>query len=275
MNVDLRRKKQRLGLFYGMVAGLAFAIFAWGMDAAILVRANANFSWVKFMPGLLICLLSGGLVGWLTIRIENHLVAFLLWVFLAILYSWLVVWLPFTVSHYIIRLLDPPLAARFDFSPLQDLVQFRLVSLVIIGLGSVFCGLLEINLIHQAMLSPYISASIMPLVISSIFFCVVGSATDHMINVSLREPVQTINSMLQFASEHVGLEVPRDVARKIHLSATNQLHDVIQQHRRLTLVGYDENLVMMDVLVSFEGTLVKCSTIFAQPTDCIILTSNP
>jgi hypothetical protein len=31
----------------------------------------------------------------------------------------------------------------------------------------------------------------------------------------------------------------------------------------------------MDILVNFEGRLVKCSTIFAQPTDCIILTSNP
>ncbi len=275
MNINVQRKKLRLGLIYGIVAGVAFTGFAFGADAWLLARANAAFFWVKLIPGLIICTISAGVVGWLTIRIENHFIALLLWGLLAVLYSWLVVWLPFTGNAYVIKLLDPLLAQWFDFSPLKDLVQFRLISLVIIGLGACFCGLLEINLIQQALLSPYISASITPLVVAMLLFSVVGSATDHLINSSLREPVQVVNSLLQFASKNAGEDVPRDVARKMHMSAVNQLDSVIQKQRKLTLIGYDENLGMMDILVNFEGIMVKCATIYAQPTDCIILTSNP
>ncbi len=274
-NIEVQRKKLHLGLIYGLVAGMAFAVFAFGVDALLLARANATFYWVKFIPGLIVCTLSGGIIGWLTIRIENHLISLLLWGILATLYSWLVVWLPFTGNAIIIKYLNPSLSQWFDFSPLQDLAQIRLVSMVVIGLGAILCGLLEINLIHQAMVSSYKLASITPMIIAIILLSVVGSATDQMINVNLREPVQTINSLLQFGAENVGVEVPRDIARKMHLSAVRQLEAVIQKSRKLTLVGYDQNLGMMDILVNFEGALVKCSTIFAQPTDCIILTSNP
>ncbi len=274
-NFEVQRKKLRLGLLYGMVAGLAFAVFAFGVDALLLARANAPFYWVKLIPGLFVCTLSAGLIGWLTIRIENHIISLFLWGLLAGLYSWLVVWLPFSGNAIIIKYLDPSLSQWFDFSPLQDLAQIRLVSMVVIGLGAILCGLLELNLIHQAMVSPYKAATITPLVVSIILLSVVGSAADQMINVTLREPIQTINSLLQFGAENVGVEVPRDIARKMHLSAVRQLEAVIQKSRKLTLVGYDQNLGMMDILVNFEGALVKCSTIFSQPTDCIILTSNP
>ncbi len=275
LNIDVHIKKLRLGLIYGLVAGAAFSVFAFGVDALLLARANAAFYWVKFIPGLIACTLSSGLVGWLTIRIENHLIALLLWGLLAGLYSWLVVWLPFTGNAFILKLLSPSLIKWFDFRPLQDLAQIRLVSMVLIGLGAILCGLLEINLIHQALISPYIAASITPIAVAIILLSVVGSATDQMINVNIREPVQKINSLLQFGAENVGVDVPRETARKMHLSAIRQLDSVIQKPRELTLIGYDENLGMMDVLVNFEGTLVKCTTIYSQPTDCIILTSNP
>ena len=274
-NIEVQRKKLRLGLIYGLVAGMAFALFSFGVDALLLARANAAFYWVKLTPGLIVCTLSAGLIGWLTIRIENHIISLLLWGLLAGLYSWLVVWLPFDGYAFIIKLINPSLAQWFDFSSLQDLAQIRLVSMVVIGLGAILCGLLEINLIHQSMVSPYKVATITPLIVSIILLSVVGSATDQMINVNLREPVQSIDRLLQFAAENVGVQVPRDVARKMHLSAANQLDTVIQKSRQLTLIGYDQNLGMMDILVNFEGALVKCSTIFAQPTDCIILTSNP
>ncbi|HSB65097.1 MAG TPA: hypothetical protein VLD65_00880, partial [Anaerolineales bacterium] len=162
-----------------------------------------------------------------------------------------------------------------NYSSIQEIGQLRLISLIIVGVVALISGLLELNLIDQAILSPYISGEVLALAVCIILFGIAGSATDHMINSSLREPVQIINNLLQFAQENVGIEVPKTKARQMHLSATNQLGALIQKPRRLFLISIDQNLVMMDVLVDFDRTQANCSTIFSQPTDCIILTSNP
>lgn len=275
MNSIVHHKKLRLGALYGMVGGLAFSLLAWGADAWMLAQANAVYFWVKFIPGLFISVALGGIAGWLTVLIHRHGFALLLWGLLGAVYSWLVVWLPFTAAPAITSLLDPSLADKMNYSTIQDMNQFRIVSLLIVGVVAIICGLLELNLIDQAILSPYISGTVMAMLVCAVLFGLIGSAADHMINTTLREPVQVINNMLQFAQENAGVDVPKATARKMHLSATYQLGELVHKPRRLTLISVDENLVMMNILVDFEGTQVVCSTIFAQPTDCIILTSNP
>ena len=275
MNNTVQRKKLRLGLVYGLVAGLAFAVFAWGADALMLARANAFFYWIKFVPGLIISTILGGIAGWLTVRIHKHLLAILAWGLIAVVLSWLVVWLPLSGEAQLMKIIDPGLSSIIKYSSIQDIGQFRLISFLIVGAVSLICGLLELNLIDQAILSPYISGSVFAMAVCIVLFGIAGSATDHMINTNLREPVQIVNSLLQFAQDNVGVEVSKTKARQMHLSATNQLGDLVLKPRRLALISIDENMVMMDVLVDFEGTKVKCATIFSQPTDCIILTSNP
>lgn len=275
MNIKVYRKKLRLGLLYGFMAGSAFAVFAWGIDAWMLAQAHDTYYWVKFVPGLLFCLVAGGLAGVLTILLRRHLFAVLLWALVASLFSWLVVWLPFTGVQSVISMVNPNLAEMFHFSSVQDAGQFRLISIFFVGLAGMICGLLEINLIDQASLSPYLSGSVVPLAICLILFSLAGSATDHMINTNLREPMQVIDSLLQFAKDNYGLEVPNTTARKMHLSATNQLGELVQKPHRLALVGFDENLLIVDILVDFNGTRAKCTSIYSQPSDCIILPPNP
>jgi hypothetical protein len=275
MNIDVVRKKLRLGLIYGLVSSLAFAIFAWGLDALLLARANATFFWIKFFPGLIICTLSGGLIGWLTILFNKHPIAILLWGLLAGLYSWLVVWLPFFGSPTLIKIFEPSLANLYDFRSMENLYQFGIFSMIIVGFLAIVCGLLEISLIQQALNSSYLFTSIAPLLVCLVLFSLAGSAADQLVNTNLREPVQVVNNMIQFAADNEAVEVPRQIAREMHLSATNQLGELMQKHRQLTLIRFDEDFVFMDTLVDFEGILVRCTTISAQPTDCIILTSNP
>jgi hypothetical protein len=56
MRSEVSHKKQVAGVLYGLAAGLAFAIFAWGLDALQLAAAHGAYYWVKFVPGLVICL---------------------------------------------------------------------------------------------------------------------------------------------------------------------------------------------------------------------------
>jgi hypothetical protein len=274
MSNIVKQKKLRLGFVYGIVAGLTFSVFTWGLDAVLLARAHDLYYWIKFVPGVIISLLVGGTAGGLTVSIRKHGFAFLIWGLTALLLSWLAIWLPLTGSPIFVKLINPGISSLISYPAVQDIGQFRLISLLAIGLAALICGLLELNLIDQAILSPYISGSVLALLVCFILFGIAGSAVDHLINTNLREPVQVIDTLLQFAQDNVGRDVPKTKAREMHLSATNQLGTLVQKSRRLTLISIDEDLLTMGVLVDFEGTKVKCTTIFSQPTDCIILTSN-
>ncbi len=275
MNVNLYRKKLRLGLIYGVVAGVAFSIFAWGIDAWLLAQAHTAYYYDKFIPGLFICALAGGMAGWLTIAIHRHAIAILLWGMLAALYTWLAVWLPFSGHALVINYLDPSQAAWFSFKPLENLNQFVLLSLLINGLAAIIAGLLEINLVDQAVLSRYISGTVMLVVVCTIILGLAGTAIDNMINTNLREPLQVVNSLLQFAGDNFGAQVPKATALEMHLGSARQLGDLVLKPHELLLAGYDGSLGMVDVLVDFSGTHAKCTTIFSQPINCLILPSNP
>jgi len=65
MKTSVNDRKQLVGLLFGLTAGLAFSVFAWGVDGLVLAGAHGAYPWVKFIPGLIISLIGGGLVGWL------------------------------------------------------------------------------------------------------------------------------------------------------------------------------------------------------------------
>lgn len=47
----LRRDKQLLGLAYGLLAGLTYALATWGYDGWLLAHASADSSWLKLVIG--------------------------------------------------------------------------------------------------------------------------------------------------------------------------------------------------------------------------------
>jgi len=243
MTSAIHHKKLVLGFIYGSAGGAAFAIFAWGIDAWLLMRANAALPLAKFIPGLLLCVPAGGLAGWLTMRANKHRTAVLFWGLLALLFTWLCIWLPMNGTAYFIKLLNPSVAPYLAYSNIgaMALIQFRALSFIVIGFAAIVCGLLEINLIDQALLSPYGMASVTMLVVCVALFALAGSALDHVINTSFREPVLVVNDLIQFAAENQGHEVPVDVARSKHLSAVDDLDEVLQESYQLTLVTFDPN----------------------------------
>jgi len=141
----------------------------------------------------------------------------------------------------------------------------------IVGLAAVICGLLEINLVEQALFNPYTSGSIMMVMVGLVLFGLAGSACDHLINSNFREPVVIVDELMNFAREHQGKDLPPDIARKEHISSVDQIGDVLDEPHRLTLIEFDQFLGQMEVLVHFDKVLVKCTVIYSQPTNCIPL----
>ena len=268
MKTSTIKSNRLLGLWYGVTAGFAFAFFAWGMDAISLMRANAAFPWIKFFPGLLICILTGGLAGWLTMRFQKGWLTIPLWFSLAFLFVKLTVWLPIHISPVLIRLLDRQLGDQLVYQTYPEFDQYFIFGFIATAIAAVICGLLENVLIEQSRFSSGKIAFMIPLVICFLSFSLVGNSTDTMLNSFLRKPVRVVDNLLQFSLDNSGKEVPTEVARTMHLAALNPIKDIVKNERRLIIQTYDQSLYQMNVLIDFEGSWAECLTVFDQITVC-------
>ena len=275
MKPEVGKKKQVAGMMYGLAAGLAFALFAWGIDFILLTAAHGAYTWVKFVPGLFICALSGALVGWLTIRLQNTLLGILFWLALGLLFSQLIQWLPIRVAPQLIGWFNPALGDYLKYPYFPEFNQSVWFGFAVVALVGILCGLLENILIDQALFSRGNTSLIVPLVVSAMAFSLAGNTGDSLFNRHFRESIQIVDELIQFSLDNAGAEIPVDIARKMHLGALSPVKDVIVPERKLTLSNYDQYLGHIDILVDFQGKWVKCTTIYNQVTFCKLVFETP
>ncbi len=271
----MSKKKQISGMLYGLVAGLAFAIFAWGLDGFMLARANAAYPWVKFIPGLLICIGAGSLIGWLTIRLQNSLLGIVFWLALALLYAQLIIWLPLRIAPFFINIFNGALGGYLQYPIYKGLSQNLWFGFAIIAVIALICGLLENVLIEQSLFSEGDFAILVPLVICFLCFSLGGNSSDSLLNRNFREPLQEVNNILQFASAHIDQEVSPDVARQRRLGSVTPLKQYLNREYTLVLSNFDESLGQIDILVDFNGYWAKCTSIYNQVTNCKLVFETP
>jgi len=262
------KKNLVMGMLYGLTAGFAFAFFAWGLDAIMLLRAHAAFYWVKFLPGLLICSLTGAFAGWVTMRFQKAWLTIPLWLAMAYLFVKLTIWLPVHVLPPIIRVFDGELAGQLVYQNYAEFDQYFFFGFIATAIAAVICGLIENVLIEQARFSSGTIAVIIPLVICFLSFSLVGNSTDTMLNSFMRKPLRVVDNLLQFALDNADKEVPKEVARNMHLAALNPIKHMLQNERRLIIQSYDQSMYQMNVLIDFDGDWAECLTIFDQVSVC-------
>lgn len=263
------------GLVYGLSAGLAFAVFTWGFDAVQLMRANAAYPWVKFIPGLVLCLLSAGLAGWLSTKVERAWAALLFWSLLALLFAHLVVWLPIVITPKLIGLSNPALGEFLNYPFYPSLNQNIWVGFVIIIIAAVICGLLQNLLLEQALFSSGSFAIIVPLIVSFLAFSVVGSSSDELLNKKFREAIQQVDEIIVFTLDNAGQEVSSEEALKMRQFVFSKVDELITEERGLILSNFDETLGQIDILVDFNGHWVKCPVIYNQVITCSQVSEMP
>lgn len=167
--------------------------------------------------------------------------------------------------------LSPDLEQWLKFPKIDGITQIMFFSLIVIGLAAVICGILEINLVEQVMHSSNSSSLITMMIIGIIVFGIVGNAVDQLLNVNFREPIQALNATIQTAIDYDGKIVPKEIARARHLSAINHLGIDFNQPRHLTLITYDPGLGYMEILVNLKDIWLKCTTIYNQTANCVII----
>lgn len=268
MKPKVSKQKQITGLLYGLVAGLTFAVLAWGIDGIQLARAHGAFSWVKFVPGLLVCVICSGLVGWLVAKLQSNLLGIVFWLALMLVYSQLILWLPIRVAPFLIKIFNGALGNYLQYPYYSELNQNLWFGFAVFAIIAIINGMIENILIDQALFSSGKAAVVIPLLVCALSFGLAGSIGDSLLNKNLREPIRIVDELIQFAQDNYDKEVPSAVAKSMHLNALNPVMQYVTLDRKLVLSNYDQYLGQVEVLVDFEGKWVKCVTIYNQVTNC-------
>jgi hypothetical protein len=265
---DIARFKHIYGLWFGIVVSLTFSIFAWGVDAYKLSQMNGLYPWLKFLVGLLPCMIAGGFCGWLSARSGKPLLALLYWVIAASVFAWLTVNLPLQIMPRILGLIEPALKDLLHYTYYEQF-SFRLgVAFTWLGIFAALAGLLQLPLSDSAVFSTSIFGKISPILAAMILMAIAGNTLDNLNNELLRGPIEAINSTTQFFIDHRGEHIEPLQSRQMRLASLRTVQDLVTPERKFIISGYDEFLEHVQVLGRFQNAWVECDVIYNQPLSC-------
>jgi len=265
----INSEKRTNGLIAGMLAGLGFALAAWGFDGLLLARAQADLPFLKLALGLLPCVLIGGLTGWLTARFDNGLLAIFFWVLAGCAMTWLVSHLPFEGVSSVISLTTPAFRGITAY-PFVLSARVRMTILyLIVGVLSGLFGIFFLFLVESATRAAYPAGRWFSLALCVPLIILAGGAADNLINEPLRAPILIIDRLIRFGLNAENQPVSSETARSMHLGALDPLKDLLHQPHKLRLGDYDpESLSASTVIVDIQGVNFSCSMVYDQPTYC-------
>ena len=265
---DVLRSKYMYGVWYGVVVGFVFSIFAWGLDAYQLYRIHGFYPWLKFLIGVLPCMVAGGFAGWLSAKTDKPLWALLFWIIAASVFAWLAVNLPLRIAPRILSLIEPDLKDLLHYTSYQALSFKFGVAYFWLGLLAALTGLLQIPLSDSATFSTSPFGRISPIVVPIILMSISGSTMDNLNNELLRSPIDAINSTTQYFIDHKGEHIELAQIRQMNLASLRTVEDLVTTDRKFIISGYDEDFGDVQVLARFQNAWVECEIFYSQPLSC-------
>jgi hypothetical protein len=272
---DVLHSKYLYGMWFGVVIGLTFSIFAWGVDAYKLTQINGLHPWLKFLVGVLPCMIIGGFTGWLSARIGKPLLALLFWAIAASVFAWLAVSLPLQITPRILNLIEPGIQDLLHYTYYEQF-SFRFgVAYVWLVIFAALAGLLQIPMSDSAVFSISIFGKISPMLVAMVLMTISGSTMDNLNNELLRSPIDAINSTTQFFIDHRGEDIAPVDTRRMHLASLRTVNDLVTPERKFIISGYDELLGDVQVLARFQKAWVECEVLYNQPLSCTQVRNAP
>lgn len=265
---DVLRSKYAYGTWFGLVVGLTYSIFAWGFDALQLQQANGFYPWLKFLAGVLPCMMVGGLAGWFSARAGKPGWAILLWIIAAAIFAWLAVNLPLRITPRILNLINPRVN---DFLHYTHFEAFNLkfgVAYFWLAILTALTGLLQLPLTDSAIFSTFTFGKISPMLVAIILMAISGNTMDDLNNKLLRSPIEAINSTTQYFLDHQGEKIEPAQTRRMHLASLRTVQEVVTPERRYIISGYSEDFGDVQVLTRFQNAWVECEVFYDQPLSC-------
>ncbi len=265
---DVLRSKEIYGVWFGIAIGVLFSIFTWGVDAYRLQQIHGLAPWLKFLVGIVPCMIVGAFIGWLAMRFEKPIIAMFLWVLAGALFAWLAVNLPLQMTPRVLSILEPDIKSLLhytyypEFSARFGLAYFWLAILMSLT------GILQIPLSDSAVFSTSTFGKIAPMLVALVLMSIAGMTMDNLNNELLRLPVDAVNSAVQYQIDHQGQKIDPLEYRRMRLFALRTVENLITPKRKFIISSYDETLGQVQVLGRFENAWVECQVYYNQILSC-------
>jgi hypothetical protein len=273
---DILRAKRRYGFWYGAAVGFGFSVFCWGLDAYTLSMHHALYPWAKFIAGSILCMVTGGITGWLTARVGKAVYGLIFWLMTALIFSWLTVNLPTKFVERFIFTFEPAARELLHYTYYPEFGTRIFAAYMWIAIFMAIAGLLQLPLSDSAVFSPSAMSKLWPLLFVFVLMSICGAIMDNtMVNEPLRSSVAALDHTIQFIVDNQGAATDKAEARKMRVGAFNTTKELVTQQRKLAISGYDAQFGEINVLVRFERGWVECLVMYNQPLSCKAIEVSP
>ena len=270
-NADEVVNRKKIGLFFGFLAGISFAIGAYGIDAVILAFSNGLYPFMRFIPALVLCGMVGALAGLLTGFVDHLLLNALIWGSAGFVFSKITGFLLINLPNLYFEHFYPELLGMTAYEYNAGIETRLTLVLIIVTVLGVIAGLLYSNLVEESSTSSYHFGRFAPVLIWVIAFIGVAFIGDSILNQPLRSPLKTLDYMIQYQLDHESQGIDDQTLRDLHLRALKSVSDILDRPRKLIIKDYDAMMVTINVLVDFDGTWVSCSMLNSQGGTCKVV----
>jgi hypothetical protein len=265
---ELFQLKIKYGTVYGMIAGLAFALAAWGTDAYILYNAHVLNPWAKLLIGMIVCLIAGVLAGFVTARSDHWLVALSAWFAAGAVFAWQTVTLPLQTTQSLAAWLKPELAGLITASTWDELSGRFWLALVWISIFVLIMSVIQMAYVENAVFASNSLGRLAPFLLGTFFMISSGLMIDTFNNMPLRGSIRAMDQTIQFVIDHQRMETDPADARANHTGALRGILEIMTQDRSMVIGGYSADLGEINILVQFDESLVNCVVLYEQPSFC-------
>lgn len=265
----IMRLKRIFGIMYGAAAGVAFAGASWGWDGYLLSQAHAYFPWSMALIGVTLCVLIGGVCGWLTASLKSSLLGIFFWALAAVGFAWLTIAIPMQLNPAIVSKLDPQLGALLNYGENTGFAYRFGITLVWVMPFMLIVGVTQIPITEPAVFATSIFGKAAPLLFCAAVITACGIFTDSLINAHFRDAVTSLDATIQYILDNRGnANTDPALSRQMHVRALWEVDEYVQDSRRLFVGSYDEALGEFHVLVKFGSQWVDCIVLYNQPNTC-------
>lgn len=263
----MKKDKQQMAIWFGLIAGLLYSIILWGIDGLIMARSNVYYPWAKLAIAILPTMGIFILITWLCAKLENSLVAFLIWLVCGFGLSFFAFHLPIEGQKLFLNIFSPELAGKIQFDYTSGSSAIGIIVIPICTILSGAAGLLFNFFYETANASASKGGIIIPILIWACFFIAQAWVIDSQWQSRLRDPLESLDNLITVKAESTGKAISPDQARNLHLYAVESITDLVNSPHKILLTNFDEAVVETTMQVNFSGEWAECVFVADQGSE--------
>lgn len=263
---EIRESRNSQNVFIGLIAGIVYSIFAWGIDAYLLTRSHYSLPWLKLLVGALPSILIILLTAWLATKLNNVVSKTVLWMIAATCLSILISFITFQGTEMAYKLLLPDVSQKISYL-VPEGIRSRLVVIVIMtNILFILGGLLIDSASEAVIVSSGLFGWIFPILFCLAFFAGAGFTADSNFNTELRSNILALEEQIIEVSLLDASNLTEREERMIH--RFTKLDVNLRGPRKLLIVNFDETFSQTDVLINFDGIWTQCLALNGMVGNC-------